>query len=633
MQVYDNIACESAPVADSHLANKAYVDAAVANGAGTASVSGDSVVSIPAHSLISCDIEPTEDSHLVNKAYVDAAVAAAGTAAPIEEPAALGRVVIVDTLSDAATHTGTSLRDAIAAVSSNENVLIKFSVSGTITLEQGEITTTGNIAIDGENKITISGGGVSRLFYVAASTTLKLYRLTLTGGNGIGQGSSDSGTIYGGAVYIYGSSTSNGGELFAQSVTFSGNAISSSNATAAQSGVVQIGNYAAGLFIGCTFSGNSLAVTKASSTAYGGCIGLGRTGYARCEGCTFSGNSVSAVTTAQGGAVYGGTVTLEDCTFTNNQLTGGSTRKGGAVFTGTGTIDILGCEFSGNSVSTASSNCQGGAVFTNSTQSVNIIDCDISENTAYYGGGAYVTGGRICRILRSVFDNNSVHASGRGAAIYVTAVSVSIESCEFKNHSVGAASGVIYVYGSTGSPTITINRCKITGNSSSATTTGLVYIANAGQVYLYNTVFTANSFTATSGNHKCVYTTGSSWAYIYNCTFTANTNKGGAFYAAAGGVNIYNSVEYGNGSASGKGTNATVNAAKFLSDQSASVGRDIAYDSTKPLFAADGFTPVANSQVIDKGNDTYAVTEYDLNGKARVSGTKVDLGAVEYLGA
>ena len=108
---------------------------------------------------------------------------------------------------------------------------------------------------------------------------------------------------------------------------------------------------------------------------------------------------------------------------------------------------------------------------------------------------------------------------------------------------------------------------------------------------------------------------------------------GGAFSAASGGVDIYNSVEYGNGSASGKGTNATVNASKFLSDQSESVGRDIAYDSTKPLFAADGFTPVANSQVIDKGDDTYALTEYDLNGKARVSGTKVDLGAVEYLGA
>ena len=167
-EVLDNISCDIAPVADSHLANKAYVDAAVA-GNGTASVSGDNVVSIPAQALISCAIAPTENSHLANKAYVDAAVAAAGTATPVEEPAGLGKVVIVNTLSDAASHTGTSLRDAINAVASNGNVLIKFSVSGTITLEQGEITTTGNIAIDGENKITISGGGVSRIFYIAAN--------------------------------------------------------------------------------------------------------------------------------------------------------------------------------------------------------------------------------------------------------------------------------------------------------------------------------------------------------------------------------------------------------------------------------------------------------------------------------
>ena len=71
LEALDNISCDIEPVADSHLANKAYVDAAVAAGAGTASVSGDSVVSIPAHSLISCDIEPTEDAHLVNLRYCE----------------------------------------------------------------------------------------------------------------------------------------------------------------------------------------------------------------------------------------------------------------------------------------------------------------------------------------------------------------------------------------------------------------------------------------------------------------------------------------------------------------------------------------------------------------------------------
>lgn len=633
MEVLDNIACESAPVADSHLANKAYVDAAVA-GNGTASVSGDNIVSIPAHSLISCGLAPTEDSHLANKAYVDAAVAAAGgsAAAPAEETAGLGKVVYVTTLSDAASHTGTSLRDAINAVTSNGSVVIKFSVSGTITLEQGEITTTGNIVIDGEDKITISGGGVSRIFYIAASNSLKLHRLTLTGGNGIGASSSDTGTIYGGAIYAYGSSTSNGGALFAQGVTFANNAVSSGNATASQGGVVHFGNYTAGIFVDCTFSGNSIAVTKASSTAYGGAISCGRTAYVRCDKCTFSGNTVSCAGTAQGGAVSGGTLVLEKCTFANNQLTGGSTRKGGAINTGTGTIDIIGCEFSGNSVSTASSNCQGGAAFVN-TQSVNVIDCTFSQNTAYYGA-VYISGGRSNRVLRSVFDNNPVHASGRGAALYVNAGSADIEDCEFKNHAVGGASGIIYAYGAAGGVhQVTINRCLFTGNSGSFTGGGFVYVCNQSQTYLYNCVFKDNTFTGTSGYHRCIYVTNTdSAAFIQNCTFNGNTG-GGAFYATANtSLTIFNSVEYGHANTSSGASTATITASKFLSDK-ASTGRDITYNSGLPLFKSDGYTPAVASQVIDKGLNANCDTTIDLVGNPRVSGTSVDLGAVEFQAA
>lgn len=625
MQVYDNIACESAPVADSHLANKAYVDAAVA-GNGTASVSGDNVVSIPAHSLISCGLAPTDDAHLANKAYVDAAVAAAGAAVPVEEPAGLGKVVIVDTLSDAASHTGTSLRDAIDAVTAWGSVVIKFSVSGTITLEQGEISLPGRVVIDGENKITISGGNVSRLFVIDAKTVLDLRRLTITGGNGVGAVGSQT---YGGAIYFNGT-----GVLHARDVTFTENHISG---TAANVGGGAIGMSSVGRchLKNCTFSNNSAVTT--GQTAQGGAI-QGTTYALEAEDCTFSGNSVAGGSYGYGGAVSSSGLILRRCVFNGNYSdTSPSRRYGGAIYTTNSVAYISDCEFKNNTVTAIASGCMGGAIYANVSYILHLDDCTFSGNTGYYGAAVSnygsVTGTYDNCIRRCVFDGNPVSTSGRGAALFLYYCDAAVEDCEFKNHSVGGASGVIYAYGYTGKPfDVTINRCKFTGNSASAATTGLVYCANLAQVYLYNSVFTANSFTATSGNHKCVYTTGSSNAFIYNCTFTNNTNKGGAFYAASGSVDIYNSVEYENGSASGKGSSATVNAAKFLSDQSASVGRDIAYDSTKPLFAADGFTPVANSQVIDAGNDTYAVTEYDLLGKARVSGTKVDLGAVEYQG-
>ena len=630
MEALDNISCPIAPVADSHLANKAYVDAAVANGAGTASGSGDNVVSIPATSLISCGLAPTEDSHLVNKAYVDAAVAAAGTATPIEEPAALGRVVYVTTLSDAASHTGTSLRDAIDAVTDKGSVVIKFSVSGTITLEQGEIVIpVGNIAIDGEDKITISGGGVSRVFALTnAYAVLKLHRLMITGGNGVGATQSQT---YGGAIIVTSYST-----IEAYGVTFRGNALSGTGADVG--GGVAYLSAGRGIFVDCEFDGNSATTT--GSVCNSGCIYVSSSSaHLHCMCCTFTDNTASAATTAGGAAAVIINGIFQDCVFNGNSISGGTNRRGGAALVGGNNGTFQRCTFKNNSAGTAANTCAGGAFYCNTSHYVVIEDCTFENNTAYYGGGIYIVGMNnrqyYCRIERCLFDNNHIHSSGRAAAIYCYYQSVTIEDCEFKNHAVGASSGIIYAYGYTGKLfVVTINRCKFTGNSSSAATTGLIYCANLAQVYLYNTVFTDNTFTSSSGNHKCVYTTGSNtWAFIYNCTFTNNTNKGGAFYAAAGGVDIYNSVEYGNGSASGKGTNATVNAAKFLSDHSASVGRDIAYDSTKPLFAADGYTPVANSQVIDAGNNTYAVTEYDLVGKARVSGASVDVGAVEWQGA
>jgi len=629
IEALDNIACESAPVADSHLANKAYVDAAVANGAGTASSSGDNIVSIPAHSLISCGLAPTDDAHLANKAYVDAAVAAAGTATPIEEPAGLGKVVVVDTLSDAATHTGTSLRDAITAATAWSSVVIKFSVAGTITLEQGEISLPGRITIDGENKITISGGGVSRLFVIGAKTVLSLHRLTITGGNGVGAADSQ---VHGGAIYF-----GSGGVLHASDVTFTGNGISGTAATCS-GGAIYIGNSGRVFLKRCTFSNNS--VTTTGTNAYGGVINVGSLPLI-AEDCTFSGNYVSAGSNGYGGAISGGNMILRGCVFDGN-LNNASpgTKRGGAIYDANGTAVIVGCEFKNNSVTTDSSSCIGGAVctvYTATGQMVQIEDCSFSGNIGLYGAAVSVYGTNAgvhdIFIRRCVFDANVVSGSARGAAIYFYYCDATVEDCEFKNHSVGGAN-VIYAYGYTGGIfVVTINRCKFTGNSGSFTGGGFVYVCNQSQTYLYNCVFKDNTFTGTSGYHRCIYVTNTgSSAFIQNCTFNGNTG-GGAFYCTANtSLTIYNSVEYGHANTSSGASSATITASKFLSDKD-STGRDIAYDSTKPLFAADGFTPVANSQVIDKGNNNYVMTAYDLPGKTRKVGTAVDLGAVEYQGA
>ena len=231
------------------------------------------------------------------------------------------------------------------------------------------------------------------------------------------------------------------------------------------------------------------------------------------------------------------------------------------------------------------------------------------------------------RIIRSVFDGNVLSGTGsRGVALYAHFCCAVVEDCHFINNQVGDGSGVIYVYGYTDKIySVTVNRCKFTGNSTTATTNGLIYCANNADVYVYNSVFTGNSAGTAGVNVACLYTTGTSSITAGNLTIT-NNEKLRSFRAASGSITIYNSVDVGNVTVP---TMTNVVAISPLTNWSYGTGR-IAYDSAKPLFAADGYTPVAGSQVIDAGDDDYVETVYDLVGKARVSGTSVDVGAVEW---
>ncbi|MBR2692907.1 MAG: hypothetical protein IKE69_01715 [Thermoguttaceae bacterium] len=623
-EVLDNISCPIAPVADSHLANKAYVDAAVASGAGTASVSGDNVVSIPALSLISCGLAPTEDSHLVNKAYVDAAVAAAGSATPIEEPAALGRVVYVNTLSDAADHTGTSLRDAIEAVTQNSSLVIKFSVSGTITLEQGEIVIpVGNIAIDGEDKITISGGGVSRVFSMTnAYAVLSLHRLVITGGNGVGATASAK---LGGAVLL-GDVRST---FEARGCTFVENTITSAETPSGGGALCAVNGHV--FLYDCLFVRNSVLNTKTGSSASGGgAVYITYSGcYVYVVRCTFVENTNGGSGTSEGGAVRDCAGVYTDCVFRNNRVVSGTARRGGAI-SNAGTLALFGCRFEGNSVGDANTSCTGGAVDAYG-YGIRIEGGIFSGNSAYYGGAIslrYTNGRSVYYVVRkSQFEDNT--AVSRGSAICFNYGSGTIEDCEFRNHAVGSASGVIYTYGYTDKPfQVTVNRCKFTGNTLSGTTNGLIYCANLSDVYVYNSVFTGNSATTAGVNVALLYTTGTSSITAGNLTMTDN-EKFRSFCAASGSIKIYNSVDVGNVAVP---TLTNVTAISPLTNWRYGAGR-IAYDSSKPLFAADGYTPVAGSQVIDAGDNDYVETVYDLVGEARVSGAAVDVGAVEWQGA
>ena len=84
-----------------------------------------------------------------------------------------------------------SLREAITqANTSTEDDVIDFSVTGQITLggSQLAIANNGKLTINGPgaSSLTISGGGASRVFYMAINANAEISGLTITGGSGTG---------------------------------------------------------------------------------------------------------------------------------------------------------------------------------------------------------------------------------------------------------------------------------------------------------------------------------------------------------------------------------------------------------------------------------------------------------------
>ncbi len=167
-----------------------------------------------------------------------------------------------------------------------------FATAQTITLTDGQLelsNTSGTETITGPAAgVTISGGGLSRVFQIDSGVTAVLSGLTITGGSTTG---------YGGGVYDDGTTTFEG-------VTISGNSA----------------DEGAGLFI-----------TKRSTSSL--------------IGCTLSGNSAR-----MGGGLYngGGSTTLSGCTVSGNSADTG----GGLFITKRSTSTLIGCTMSGNTAST-----------------------------------------------------------------------------------------------------------------------------------------------------------------------------------------------------------------------------------------------------------------------------------------
>src|ERR1019366_8242200 len=224
-------------------------------------------------------------------------------------------------------------------------------------------------------------------------------------------------------------------------------------------------------------------------------------------------------------------------------------------------------------------------------------------NGATSGNG----GGLYCESTNAFASNCVIignSASGNGGGTYYGTLS----NCVLKGNSVSFLGGG-------GSYESTLNNCLITRNSGGGSMMGT----------LNNCVVSLNTAYGIGSDHG----SGVSYGVQNNCTIVSNTGAGaGAYYAHLNNCIVY----YNQGNYSDNFYNSTLSNCCSTGFYSLDSGNF----TNAPLFvdlAGGNLRLQNNSPCINSGNNAFVVGSADLDGRSRIVGGTVDVGAYEFQGA
>jgi parallel beta-helix repeat protein len=284
----------------------------------------------------------------------------------------------------------------------------------------------------------------------------------------------------------------------------------------------------------------------------------------------------------------------------------------------------------------------GGGIYLLTNSSPTIDNCEITYCSGQVGGGIYCFNNSNPAITDcSITDNWTTTQDGGGIAL-ITNCSPAISYCTIAYNSANQDGGGIFC-NNLCNPII--NQCEIDSNYSGSDGGGVFCTGNS-DITIFNSTIIYNYAAGTGGGIGCYENCD---ALLTNCTIADNwaDNKGGAIYIYNNIFNIDNSIIWDNycglsGNLAMIAGTATLNL-RYCDIPSNSQdpnrygiikGIEVSCINADPMFV---FAPVGNyrlgvnSPCIDKGSNGYTIPgDDDLDGKPRIIGGIVDMGAYEF---
>ena len=343
-----------------------------------------------------------------------------------------------------------------------------------------------NIVIDGANKITLDGGGRTRILSVVRENfrtnpnTLTLQRITLANGRAVGTRYVAPSTSNPSCAYGYGHADG-GGAVYVRDTKLQVIGATFRNNAAATPGP-DVGG-------GAIFAAGALDVTVVGSTFVGNTgSNAGAVGLLQTNGRFYNNVFANNVANGTGGNYAGGKAT--GCPGVGHANQGGAGGNGGAIeIDGSNDTDLMVC---GSRFIDNRSNELAGALgrVSNGLARRTTIDRSLFQgNRAMRGGALFVMNSKPLDILASTFTGNV--AKGGGAAQFSSDRLNIVNSSFVGNEATAGLGGALFHGGS--DATSVIRNVTFSGNKSSGGA-GFFSAAIGGAINfpIYNTVFANN---------------------------------------------------------------------------------------------------------------------------------------------